>query len=425
MKFLTTGEKLKRLRTQLNLKQEDLKSENVTRGLISMMETDKRDVTYSTALKLSEKFNERAEELNIIMNIDEAYLMRSPKEDAKLYCLRKLKDPEMTRDEVDEIFEIIKEFELIEVKAEAYCKLGEICFKEKDFEEACNNYQKAREIYIKIKKNEKLGYVYWRMGFCKAESLKYDTAIEYYQLSQYYCSLYKDSETKKLCLYSLAMSYRRLDKIDLTLETIEQFLSLCDEVKDYRLYVFAYNTKATCYNSIGEYDKAIEIYKFLLTKILDDKSILLGYVYNNLGLNYCAKNQFEESIKYFEMAEKIISEMDKELLSHTIIEKSEVLLKQNLIDEAIKTIKLGLKYAKEYNDLEYLLKGNYLLADIYNKTNDNENLEKVYLDIVALLKPTKNTEKFKEIYNDLALMYLKQGRTDACEQYLLLSKNLK
>jgi tetratricopeptide (TPR) repeat protein len=425
MNFLTTGEKLKRLRTQLNLKQDDLKSENVTRGLISMMETDKRDVTYSTASKLSEKFNERAEELDIIVNVDEAYLMRSPREDAKLYCLRKLQDPRIDKSSIDGIFEIVTEYDLVEVKAEAYCKLGEIYFKEKKFEVACDIYKKAREIYIEIKENEKLGHVYWRLGVFNADGLKYESAIEYYQLSQYYCNLCKDFNTRKLCLYSLAMCYRRLNKIELSLETIEKFLSVCDEKEDFRLYFFACNTKATCYNTEGKYDKAIDIYKDLLLKISDDKSVFLGYIYNNLGLNYSAKNDFELSMKYFEMAEKFKNEFSKSNLSHTLIEKSEVLLKQNLVDKAIETLDLGLEYAKEYKDLEYLLKGNYLLMDIYDKLNDNEKLEKVYINIIELLKLTKNTKELKDLYNELALKYLRQNKAEICEQYLLLSKNLK
>ncbi|WP_176212582.1 helix-turn-helix transcriptional regulator [Clostridium acidisoli] len=425
MKFLTTGEKLKRLRTQLGLKQDDLKSENVTRGLISMMETDKRDVTYSTAVKLAEKFNEKAEELDIIVNVDEAYLMRSPKEDAELYCFRKLKNPEIEKISIDGIFKIANEYDLVEVKAEAYCKLGEIYFKEKEFEIACDIYKKAREIYIDIRKNEKLGHVYWKLGVFNADGLKYEAAIEYYQLSQYYCTLYKDVKTKKLCLYSLAMCYRRLNKIELALETIEKFLSVSDEKEDFRLYFFACNTKATCYNTKGKYDKAIDIYKDLLLKISDDKNVFLGYIYNNLGLNYSAKNDFKQSMKYFEMAAKFKNEFSKSNLSHTLIEKSEVLLKQNLIDDAIKSIKLGLEYAKEYKDLEYLLKGNYLLMDIYDKLNDNEKLEKVYINIIELLKLTKNTKELKDLYNELALKYLRQNKAEICEQYLLLSKNLK
>jgi len=86
MKFLTTGEKVKKLREQLNLTQEDLIAENVTRGLISMIETERRDISYKTAIRLAEKFNGKAEELNIILNIDEGYLMRSPSEDSEIYC---------------------------------------------------------------------------------------------------------------------------------------------------------------------------------------------------------------------------------------------------------------------------------------------------------------------------------------------------
>jgi tetratricopeptide (TPR) repeat protein len=424
MKFLTTGEKLKRLRTQLNLKQDDLKSENVTRGLISMMETDKRDVTYPTALKLAGKFNERSEELDIILNIDEAYLMRSPKEDAELYCFRKLKDSEIEKTSIDGIFEIVNEYDLVDVKAEAYCKLGEIYFKEKEFEVACDIYKKAREIYIDIKKNEKLGYVYWRMGFCKAEALKYDTAIEYYQLSQYYSSEYNDFETKKLCLYSLANSYKYTNQIDSTLETIERFLDICDEKEDYRLYIFAHGIKANCYEVKRNYDRVIEIYKATLLKISDDKNIFLGYAYINLGRAYAAKNDFKESIKYFEMAEKTVKELNIEILPAMLIEKSDVLLKQNLIDEAIEEIELGLKYSDDYKNLEYLLKGNYLLAKIYDKINDDKSLERVYFKIAGLLKLTEYKGKLKCIYNKLALMYLKQGNESLCEKYLLSSINL-
>ncbi len=424
MKFLTTGEKVRKLREQLNIKQEDLVSEKVTRGLISMIETGRREVSYKTAIKLAEKFNTKAEELNIILNVDEAYLMRSPKEDAEIYCLNKLKNDDITKSAIDKVFELAEEYELVEVKAEAYCGLGEIYFKEKEFQLACDIYKKAREIYINIGENKKLGYVYWKLGVFNADNLKYDTAIEYYQLSQYYCSEYNDTETEKLRLYSLANSCKKLNKIDLALESINKFLSVCDEEKDYRLYIYAHNIKATCYSAIGEYDKAIEIYKFLLNKISDDKSIFLGYIYNNLGLNNCYKNDLKESIKYFEMAENIKKEVDKSLLSHTLIEKAETLLKQNLIDEAIKTIYLGINYAKEYKDLEYLLKGNYLLGKIYDKMKDNENLEKAYLEIIELLKNTENNDKLKTMYNELAIINLNQNKIDMCKKYLSLSKKL-
>jgi len=137
MRFLSTGEKIKKLREQLNVTQEDLIAENVTRGLISMIETGRRDISYNTALRLAENFNTKAEELNIILNIDEAYLMRSPSEDAEIYCLNKLKNNNITEGTIKEIFQLINEYDLLSVKGKTYFKLGEIDLENKNFDKAC------------------------------------------------------------------------------------------------------------------------------------------------------------------------------------------------------------------------------------------------------------------------------------------------
>jgi len=271
-------------------------------------------------------------------------------------------------------------------------------------------------------KNEKLGYIYERMGISKTRDLKYDTAIVYYGLSQYYSFVYDDKETQRLCLYNLANNYKKTNEIDLALETVEKCLLLCEKKED--IYIYAYNIKAQCYESKGEYDRAIDIYNLLLEEISDNKNSALGYVYNNLGLNYCHKNDFKESIKFFEMAEKFRSEVDKINLGVTLIEKSIVFSKQNLNADAIKSIELGLKYSKEYNDIEYLINGNYILRDIYDKLNDYENLEKIYLDLIELLRTNDDKIKLKSIYDEVALMYLKQGKSTLCEKYLLLVTGL-
>lgn len=240
-------------------------------------------------------------------------------------------------------------------------------------------------------------------------------------LSQYYSFVYDDKETQRLCLYNLANNYKKTNEIDLALETVEKCLLLCEEKECYSVYIYANGIKANCYESKGDYDRAITIYKDLLTKISDSENPILGYVYNNLGLSYCHKNDFEESLKYFEMAEKFRNELDKVNLGVTLIEKSIIFLKQNLYTDAINTIELGLKYVKEYKDIEYLLKGNYILADIYDKLNDTGNLEKVYLELIELLKVNDDKIKIKSIYDKVALMYLRQGKLTLSEKYLLLS----
>lgn len=419
MEFLTPGERIRKLRTKLKLKQEDLQGKNVTRAIISMIETNKRELTHRAAVKIAKKLKKRAEELSIDLYIDKDYLMLSKRKEAEIYCLDQLRGYRKNVIKTREVLKIAAEYGLLEIQAKVYCNLAEICSDERDFYEAYVNYKRAKEIYISINNNEKLGYIYWKIGVCKANNLKYNIAIEYYELSQHYCLVNNDSKTKKLCLYSLANSYKKINEIDLALNTIDKYLSLCDEKEDYRLYIYAYGVKATCYETKKDYDAVIDTYKFMLTKILDSTDIPLGYIYNNLGLAYCYKNDFQESMKYFDLAESFRRKIDKANLSATLIEKANVFIKQNLYAKAIKTIELGLSYAKTYKDSEYLLKGNYILADIYDDLKDNKNLEKTYLKIIKLLK-NNDEDNLRQIYNKLAFMYLKNEQVDLCEKYLHL-----
>jgi len=285
MKFLTSAEKVQKLRNQLNITQEDLQTEKVTRGLISMIETGRREVTYNTAVRLAEQFSKKAQELNIILNIDEGYLMRSPSEDAEIYCLNKLKNDDITDNTIKEIFELIDQYNLLLVQAKTYFKIGQLSSNKRDFGEAIINYNKAINIYKSMGKSEELGYVYLKMGICKTESLKYDTAIVYYGLSQYYSFVYEDKKIQRFCLYNLANNYLQTNEIELALNTIEKCLVLFDKERVSELYMFAQGVNATCYEAKGEYSIAIEIYKTALSKLTDDESTFLGYAYNNLGLD--------------------------------------------------------------------------------------------------------------------------------------------
>ncbi|SMC23254.1 Tetratricopeptide repeat-containing protein [Clostridium acidisoli DSM 12555] len=422
MDFLTMGEKVRKLREQLDLNQEDLQTEKVSRGLISMIETGKRDVSYATAIKLAEKFNQKADKLNIILNVDADYLMRSPNEDAELYCLGQLKNDEISQSKIDEILQLSEEYDLIRIRAKIYFKMGQINEEKKNYEDACKNYEDAIKIYKTMGKDKELGQIYLRMGISKGKNLQHEVAIVYFNLSQYYSFVYDDKKIQQSSLYNLANAYFYSNKIDLALETIEKYLTISDESDPF--YNFGFNTKANCYELRGDYDRAIETYKDLICKISDKVTPILGYVYNNLGLNYCHKDDFKESLKYFEMAEKFRSELDKVNLGVTLIEKSNVFLKQNLYTDAIKTIDEGLNYAIEYNDMEYLIKGYYTLADIYDKLSNWVNLENVYMKLVELLKINNDKNNLKSIYDKMALMYLRQDKPSLCQEYLLLSNDL-
>lgn len=423
MEFIEVGEKIKRLRKQLGMTQEDLQAENVTRGLISMIETGKREVTYSVSIKLADKFNKKASELDFTLNVDADYLMRSPKEDAKLYCLAQLKDNEISQEKIYEVLGLAEKYELLEVKAKAKFKLGEICEEDKKYDEACNYYNEATEIYKIINKEKDLANIWFRMARTKEKSLQYDAAIVYLNLSSYYAVAYENKEIQKLCLYNLANDYKRTNRIELSINMVDKCIELCTE-EDEEIFIYAQGIKATCYEARGEFTEAISIYKEIINKISNNKNKFIGYAYTNLGNLYTKLNKFKDGMKYFNKAEEFRANEDKINLSHTIMEKSDVFVKQKLYDEAIELVQKGIKYAENYEDTEYIIKGYTILEEIYLGINDSSKLEEVYLKLIEILVGKNDKVRLKIIYDKIALMYSRKKKIDNCTEYLILSNNL-
>ena len=419
MIFLTTTEKLKSTRKYLKMKQEDLVDENITRGLISMIEIGKREISNNVALKLVEKFKKRAKELDIILEIDNDFLLRSPSEDAELYCLKKLKEV-TTNTDILEIIEISKKFDLLNIKAIAYGELGEYYFNNKNYNEAFLNYNNSIDIFKSISQNEKIPYIYLKIGLCQALLLNYSEALSFFNLSEQYAKIYKDKTILKRTIYNSAKCYVALKKIDIALKYIETFLTFCNKKEDYISYINANILKANCYETISNFNTAIQIYHNLLNENIDSNNASLGYIYNNLGLAYLNKNDFSNSLKYFNKAEKFRINTDTVNLSHTLIEKSGVFTKQALYRNAIELIESGLDLANSNSDYEYLIKGNYELIRIYESTNDYLSLKRAYLNTIDLLTNLGKSIELVSIYSKLIIIYLDENNVEEAKKYLLM-----
>ena len=423
MIFLTTAEKLKSTRKYLKMKQEDLTDENITRGLISMIEIGKREMSNNVALKLVEKFKKRAKELDIILEIDTNFFLRSPSEDAELYCLKKFNENIKDTD-IIKILEIADKFELLNIKAIAYSELGEYHFNNKNYDEAFFNYNNSIDILKNIKHNEKIPYLYLKIGLCKAMLLNYAEALSFFNLSEQYAKTYNDKIILKRTMYNSAKCYVELNKVDTALKNIEIFLTLCNKKEDFISYINANILKANCYESMENFNVAIDIYSAILNENIDSNNPSLGYIYNNLGLAYLNKNDFSNSLKYFNKAEEFRLNVDLEKLPHTLIEKSGVFIRQGLYTHAIELIESGINLANSNADYEYLIKGNYELIRIYEIINDYSNLKKVCLNIITLLAKLNKTTELISIYIKLTIIYLDENNIEESKKYLLMLQKI-
>jgi len=423
MDFLAKGQKIKKIRKKLKMNQEDLATDGITRPFISMIESGKRGLSYKKAKILAEIFNKRAEEINIDLHVYPEYILRTPSEDASKYCLEKLTNTKIIVD-IEDIIKISTKFNLEDISAKAYNKLGDLYFEIGNYRDAFEKYTTVLDIFKNNDKKNFYADLYNILGKCKMKLLQHNDALFYFQRANHYSLTHSNITIQRLSIYNLGLCYKKLNKIDDALSYINEFITLCDKDSNFKEYIYANILICTCYETQNNIDKSLGVYNGLISQFSNQQDPLLAMVYSNLGSIYLRNNDCVKSLDYYNLAQKIRTDKDIYNLHRTIIEKADVFIKQSFYDEAIILIKLGLEMASKYNDLEYLIKGNYRLAQIYNNLNDYINLENIYILIIYLLKDTKDDEQILKIYNDMSIMYLKQNNLSKVENCLKMSQKI-
>lgn len=424
MEFLTPGEKIKKLRIDLNMNQQELEDHGLSRAFISMIELGKRGLSRDSAKTIVDKFNEKARKLGIQLNIDKDYILNSPSEDAQKYCLNKLNTVEQET-EIAEIIEIANEYDLDRVKAKAFERLGDINYEAKDYTAAFIAYSSSIDANSKLDKvDSKLFYLNNRLGSCKFSQLMHKEAVFYFDKAYNIAVNAGDIELQKKSMFNLASCYKKIGDISKAIEFIDKYLLSCDKEKELEVFVRTNILKAVCYTELKDIDKAESIYNELINDECFKAHPLLANVYNNLGFIYLGKEKYVDSLDYFNKSQHIRASNHCDDLSHTLIEKAEVYKRQGLYNEAIMLIKLGLEQSETNNDLEYLIQGHYRLSDIYKSLNDNEKLQEEYEEVLQLLSKTDRKKEMIIVYSKMSELFLNIDNIEKAKLYLKKSLEL-
>jgi len=200
---------------------------------------------------------------------------------------------------------------------------------------------------------------------------------------------------RDLASYNNALCCRCISEPAVSIDYIQKCLSVLDKEKDFEYYVYIKSIEANCYRDMKEYDKALEIFRGLVEEINDNNNPLLGFLYTNIGEIYMEKNDFEKSMEYLNEAEKIRRKEDKNLLSHTLIEKANLYIKMGLYKEARSLLEEGIEISYRNKDMEYIVKGSYLLAEVYKKLGNKQAIIETYKRLANILqKKIKNILHF-------------------------------
>ncbi|MBE0067661.1 tetratricopeptide repeat protein, partial [Thermoanaerobacterium thermosaccharolyticum] len=320
--------------------------------------------------------------------------------------------------DINEIIEISEKYELTEIKIKAYIKRADLEFENHIYKKAFLDYHEALDILINIGNTSLQAFLYNKLGRCKINEGDYIEALTYFNKALYYSLQINDLKTKKNAIYNIALCYKKLNKFDAAFEYIDEYLSLIDKNEEFTHYVYINILKANCYKDKKEYEKAINLYQDLIKEVNDADITLVGYIYSNLAEIYLEQSNFDKSLECFNIAEKIRRDNDMTNLHHTLIDKANVYIKNENYNEALKLLEEGINLSYRNNDIEYILRRNYMLTDIYKHLDDNKNLNNTYMKIIDVLENVNNEREIIKIFANLSLMNLEQGNAKECKDYL-------
>ncbi len=423
MDFLSPGKRLKALRQQLNIKQVELEEIGVSRNYISMVESDKRNLTGLTLANYLKFMQNKADELETNVNLDVNYLLLPEKEEARNYCHMKL-DSTLSHKNLEEVIKIGEKYKLEDILLKSYLLKGNLLYDENSYNTAFIYYYKMLEIYNDNKDNSNKSFAYIKLSKCKIMTLSYEEALTYLFKAYSYCKEFNDDANLRNCLYNIALVYKKLGEYDNALIYIDELLNICNCDTNINLYISSIILKCNCYIRKKDYHLALTIYFDILNNFSENIGVHLGMIHNNIGYIYCELNEIDKSIDYFSRAINFRKLHDIEQLNRSIIDMSSVYIKDNLYDKAIELLYEGIALCEKYCDTEFLIIGYSILEDIYIKLNDNNKLEEIYLILIEIFKDI-DLVKVLGIYIKLSLLYMDMGKYDKSKEILYEANNVQ
>lgn len=428
-KVITAGQKLKDIRKKYKIKQYELSGNELTRNMISMIETNKAGLTKNTAEILLKNIHRLCEEKSITCDVTLEYLLESGEIQAKKICddfikLLNSNPSKVFEDDfqttLSEIQKLLDNYKLRDKKLILYLKLSDIFTNSRDFYKAYLYALRAFENYNGLFNNPELIDLIIKITHYCNHLKKYKETIDFSKLAYIYMPNLPKDKAYKL-KFNTIKAYKNLKDYDSALKTIDEIENTFkeklnwDSTEKISIMVF----KANCLSEKNFFIDALQIHKKILgltedkvelhlvalcniieiyIKIKDsqklkeyiDKSIFYlkeyeklenkiysSEIYNIIGLGYYAINKFEMSKLYFN---KALSEAKKykdvDIITSSFGKLLSISIKSNC-NEEVNDLKNQLI---EIISLDLLSINNLLIFEFigyYNNLGDRETINDI------------------------------------------------
>lgn len=270
-----------------------------------------------------------------------------------------------------------------------------------------NNYKKAEEYYnesrlISAMLDDKLGEAesLFNLGSIFLETMEFKAAMtSYKELYDIFDSINNKSQMVN-SLIGLSYSSVGLGKIESALNYAEESLQSAKEISDKRNAISSLSLIGEINYSIGDYDTALDVF-ITVSQMADDidETYYLGVSNQYLGQIMHHKKLYQESFKYYELANSIWTKLDDP--THGIWTTSAwayTFLIYGDLDRASKMIKEAEYILIDVQPYKYY--ATYVYYNLYNyyETTGDTSLAKQYLSLAN--NEMNDRIKFIQNYKD-------------------------
>jgi|GEM_PF-797022 len=366
-----SGDLLKKIRKTLGFRQHEIVGNEVTRNLISLIESNKVRLNESTANILLRNMNRLASERNLEIELDQRDLripgMFEAKQTADNYIktLRNNLESESFHitEYIQEINIFLSNWDLSHKKATIYEILGDYYYEKIKFYNSYIYYIKSFESALRFSDTMKLADIVLKIMRTCIRLNRYQETLDYSNI----IIVHKDEISNDVFIkisYNRAMVYKYLSDFDSCLKEIAKIEPIIDKI-DFTTYLYTMTLKAICYKKMEKYSEALIVYHMLL-KLLSE---------NDVENKIIVLTNIMEIHRFTKQDAKILESLELVISLLTKLDKTCPYLPQ---------IELEIAFTYEYLE-NYILAENYLINSL-NHAKSIKDLDTIKKVVTKLLK---------------------------------------
>lgn len=385
--MISDGDKLKAIRNKYNLKQDEISGNDITRNLISEIETNKANITKRTAEVIIKNLKEIASKKCFKITETVEYLMENQLIQATKVLddyINELKTLTICKD--DSFIKVLKsaedfivDWDIKDKKIYIYELAGDYFFNHNEFYKEISYYERALELTDKRALSVSLLNILRKLSMAYGYIGSYEESIKCCEFAlNRFVSMDKGSAF--VFRHNNALNYKRLDNYKKAMENIKIAENIVDTTDAEKLFLIL-NSKGNCLYRMGRFKEAIDEFNKILS-LIDKKQV------------------------------------DKYLT--TIINIIDVYLKINMKDEAIEKLNFVISELESVNNSSFFISSIYFyIGKSYKELDKYQLSEDYYLKALDFAEKQKNYVLINDILGELIEVYFNvkdSGKMDAIKE---------